>query len=383
MRDTDTDVLQAALDDAIRAAGSGRPSSPHDPSALLLRGQAARRRRSLVLGSAVTVAVVSVLGIGASTLNWDGTSGRTDVAALDLPTTTNPEQSDDRPPVEWANGFEPAPGVRFITDVGDFLPEQLDRHDLALVEWRGQEWFVHGSGDHGSSDHGAEDGGVASGRMKPGETLSDVAADLAITYGARPRASTLGLVGGGEAPFVEGVTVLDTSTRPGEEEDAFTTWLLEKDGVEYWAWLGYASDALPWIERADLTSILDRDEWGADLRARANDEGPEPLLVSGVRGEHQPDSPVRSIGFGTDDTSVTILEHAFTTDPQSGRQSETMGASYVKVERHGVEWFVLVSPTFYGQWQVGQVGSEATVADFRAWLDANADAIHVPRLPGR
>lgn len=59
---------------------------------------------------------------------------------------------------------------------------------------------------------------------------------IAVTLEARPTPSTLGVLGGGERPFVDEATVLHASpTFARVEKDAYTVWVLEHDGVEYWA----------------------------------------------------------------------------------------------------------------------------------------------------
>lgn len=145
---------------------------------------------------------------------------------------------------------------------------------------------------------------------------------------------------------------------------------------------------MPWIERPDLTSVLDREAWGADLATRANDEAPEPWLVAASRADRPSVRPsgaasVHSMGFATDIDGVEILASEFTENPDSGKLSELPDASYVKVRHQSTEWFVLVSPDHYAQWQVERVGADASIGDFRDWLDANSDDVHVPRLAGR
>jgi len=124
------------------------PEPPHRPVAdRLVAGHRAVRRRRLA-GAAVTVAVASVVGLGATMLA-NGNAGGNDQVATDPASTTEPA------PEPWQGGelarysddgmVEVRPGVTVLHRIADPLGDPSDfNHSVALaLEFRGSEtWLI-------------------------------------------------------------------------------------------------------------------------------------------------------------------------------------------------------------------------------------------------
>jgi hypothetical protein len=124
------------------------PEPPHRPvTDRLAAGQRAVRRRRLA-GAAVTVAVASVVGLGA-TMVANGNGGGNDQVATDPTSTTEPAVE------PWQEGevarysddgmVEVRPGVKVLHRINDPLGDPSDfNHSVALaLEFRGSEtWLI-------------------------------------------------------------------------------------------------------------------------------------------------------------------------------------------------------------------------------------------------